>query len=520
MQLTDLSIQVRQRSAWEAIDLGFALVQQYWRTLIIPYTLLVLCIAIPVWLILPESYLWISSLIIWWLKPLYDRLILYILSRQLFNQTTTTAEAFSALPQLIFHTGLWSALSYRRFSFSRSYNLAIWQLEGLRGSALKERQALIYLQGHSNAVWLTIGCVHLEWIILFSLYALILMLDPSGAIWEHIKGLFRGDLDMDTQYWYSLLDFIFLILTILVIEPFYVAAGFMLYINRRTQLEAWDLEIAFRKLGERLTELTQTGRSLLASLMLFLVISTLGLSLAPPIHAQSLSKTETKNEILAPERLPAEQATTQINQVMQLEELSNRRKINTWLPKDKSTQQDDENQLPEDFIQLMASLLKTLLWIGVILALILALIYRHKILALLSPLQKPVQLSTIPEVLFGLDIRPASLPEDIAGTARQLWEAGHAREALSLLYRGALVILTHQEQLAIHASHTEGDILQLAKPITAPERYAYLRTLTQLWQTIAYAHRTPKTSELLPLFEAWSSFQTPRVAQVASEVTS
>ena len=198
MKLTDLSIQVRQRSHWEAIDLGFALVQQHWRALIIPYSLLVVCIAIPVWLILPEAYLWVSSLIIWWLKPLYDRLLLHSLSRQLFNQTTTTAEAFSALPQLMRHTGLWSALSYRRFSFSRSYNLAIWQLEGLSGQALKKRQELIYLQGHSNAVWLTLGCVHLEWIVLFSLYVLILMFDPSGATWEHIKSLFRGDLDMDT----------------------------------------------------------------------------------------------------------------------------------------------------------------------------------------------------------------------------------------------------------------------------------------------------------------------------------
>lgn len=514
MKLTDLSIQVRQRSNWEAIDLGFALVQRHWRSLILPYTLLVILIALPIWLILPESYLWISSLIIWWLKPLYDRLLLYILSRQLFNQPTTTAEAFSALPHLIRNTGLWSALSYRRFSLSRSYNLAIWQLEGLRGKAFKERQALMYLQGHSNAVWLTIGCVHLEWIILFSLYALILMFDPSGATWEHIKGLFRGDLDMDTQYWHSLLDLVFFILTILAIEPFYVAAGFMLYINRRTQLEAWDLEIAFRNLGERLTGLAKTG--LLTSWMLILVTSGAWLSVASPVYAQ----TETKQELLAAERLPAEQAAAKINEVMQLEELNNRRKINTWIPKDKTTQQEDKNQVSEGLIQLVASLFKTLLWIGVILALILALVYRHKILALLSPLRKQTKPSNLPDVLFGLDIRPESLPADIAGTARQLWEAGHAREALSLLYRGALMILTHQEQLAIHASHTEGDILKLAKPTTEPERYAYLHRLTKLWQMIAYAHRTPKTSEVAPLFEGWHAFQAARLASTTAELAS
>jgi hypothetical protein len=30
------------------------------------------------------------------------------------------------------------------------------------------------------------------------------------------------------------------------LEPFYVAAGFCMYLNRRVELEAWDIEQAFR----------------------------------------------------------------------------------------------------------------------------------------------------------------------------------------------------------------------------------------------------------------------------------
>ncbi|HPY42240.1 MAG TPA: hypothetical protein PLM98_17065, partial [Thiolinea sp.] len=73
MKLTDLSIQVRQRSSWEAIDLGFALVQTHWRALMVPYLLLMLLCAIPIWLMLPERYLWAAGLVVWWLKPLFDR---------------------------------------------------------------------------------------------------------------------------------------------------------------------------------------------------------------------------------------------------------------------------------------------------------------------------------------------------------------------------------------------------------------------------------------------------------------
>jgi hypothetical protein len=32
-----------------------------------------------------------------------------------------------------------------------------------------------------------------------------------------------------------------------MLEPFYVAAGFGLYINRRVELEAWDIEQEFRR---------------------------------------------------------------------------------------------------------------------------------------------------------------------------------------------------------------------------------------------------------------------------------
>src|SRR6185312_10963416 len=38
------------------------------------------------------------------------------------------------------------------------------------------------------------------------------------------------------------------------IEPLYVACGFALYLNRRTQLEAWDIDLAFRRLRARLQD--------------------------------------------------------------------------------------------------------------------------------------------------------------------------------------------------------------------------------------------------------------------------
>ena len=34
---------------------------------------------------------------------------------------------------------------------------------------------------------------------------------------------------------------------VLFLEPFYVAAGFGIYLNRRAELEAWDIEQEFRR---------------------------------------------------------------------------------------------------------------------------------------------------------------------------------------------------------------------------------------------------------------------------------
>src|SRR6185295_4622048 len=38
---------------------------------------------------------------------------------------------------------------------------------------------------------------------------------------------------------------------VLLLEPFYVAAGFALYLNRRTLLEGWDIEVALRRIAQR-----------------------------------------------------------------------------------------------------------------------------------------------------------------------------------------------------------------------------------------------------------------------------
>jgi hypothetical protein len=87
----------------------------------------------------------------------------------------------------------------------------------------------------------------------------------------------------------------------------------------------------------------------------------------------------------------------------------------------------------------------------------------------------------------GLDIRPESLPEDIGAAALALLDAGREREALSLLYRGALSRAVHRYGIAILPSATEGEALRAVNATLDPSRAAYFSDLVTLWQRAVYA---------------------------------
>jgi hypothetical protein len=69
----------------------------------------------------------------------------------------------------------------------------------------------------------------------------------------------------------------------------------------------------------------------------------------------------------------------------------------------------------------------------------------------------------------------------------ELLEAGREREALSLLYRGALSRAVHRHGIAIGAAATEGEALRAVNATLDPPRAAYFTDLVALWQRTVYA---------------------------------
>lgn len=247
MQPSELRLAVRPRNPWEAVDLGIRLAQDeaglLWKTWFC-ITLPVFCITLALILATGNYFFW---LLLWWLKPLYDHALLIVLSRRVFGETPTLRNMLRTLAGSWRH-GLFNHLLIRRFSMSRSYLLPVWLLEQLPVRERTPRIALLRNHYTSRARWLFLIMLHLEVLLCLAALSLVFWLAPSGQtglLWE----LFTED---SGNRWIHIAQLGTYFIAMSVVEPFYVAAGFCLYLNRRTELEAWDLELAFRHLRERL----------------------------------------------------------------------------------------------------------------------------------------------------------------------------------------------------------------------------------------------------------------------------
>ena len=141
------------------------------------------------------------------------------------------------------------------------------------------------------------------------------------------------------------------------------------------------------------------------------------------------------------------------------------------------------------FFDFLARSLSVLLWAAGIAGAACAAIWVIRWLRSLPPMVEPEPPAPVGSV-SGLDIRPASLPEDIGGAALALVEGQRTREALSLLYRGALSRAVHRYGAAIGASFTEGEALRAANARLDPSRAAYVADLVSVWQRTVYAGET------------------------------
>jgi hypothetical protein len=235
-----LAIRLRPRTPMEAGDLGVRLCQDAARSVYRCY----LPVAVPIVIVALACYEiadWLATLIVFWSKPWLDRTILFVLSRAAFGQQTTFGDVWRAQREVWWRQFLFT-WTVRRLSFWRSFTQPVYQLEGLSIREAMPRVRQIRKGKTGAAFLMTQAFYSCELALELALVSLLFWFAPSGLA-PDLYELLTGEIPASVAFAFALTYG----MAVLVIEPFYVAAGFAMYLNRRAELEAWDIEQEFRR---------------------------------------------------------------------------------------------------------------------------------------------------------------------------------------------------------------------------------------------------------------------------------
>ena len=508
MQLDQLSVVLRQRNPWEAIDLGFAMVREWWRDAYATWLTVFVPVSVAACWLLPP--LW-AFVLVWWLKPALDRIVLHVVASAVFGSRPHLREALRSFFSYARNGLIRSLLPPFRFSLTRSFDLPVRQLENARGHTARLRSKQLHRRVMNQASWLTVVCVHFEAVVFLSLVGLYDLLVPA-ATQDSFSPLevFQATQNHAREYVVIALY----LAAIALIEPLYVAGGFALYLNRRMALEGWDLEVQLRRIAQRVDHpqgqaLVAAGSVVSAAVGIGLVVLLAMPGLSPAQGTGSSAQNAPAQQVPEAPRLappPRSQAKQQIMEVLkdpQFQQFETRTLIEPLHKPEPEKRRADSSGFAS-FMQFVAEILRGAVWVLLGAVLLYALYW---LLRRLNWIRAPERSQwTPPATLFGLDVRPESLPQDVAAAAAQLARSGNLTAALSLLYRGALVTLLHRDQIELANGDTEVDCLTKTRDRVAAPTYAYLSRLLSIWQTAAYAHRMPPQPDVEQLASEWPAF--------------
>ena len=498
MELEKVTAEIRPRSEWEAVDLGLSLARVHLGTLWKAWLVTVLPICALILAAFWQSPGW-GIFLIWWLKPIWDRVALFPLSRNLFGEEPDTKATIRVVPQqlrenwlmvllgvafavigmLLFRKGggglitlyflsLIGCLFYRS-SIYRSLVLPVHFLEGLRKGRYRARVDLLTRRSSGTGLALTLICILMEVGIFGSIFLFLDLMVPPGASWS-VETVFNEFFEVGPE---ALPDWLLMVVagayvvSMSVTSWFYAGGGFGLYVNSRTWTEGWDIELAFKRLGQRLS----------------LVLLGLGLFLATPeLHAESPQ--EKMEEVLSDEVFDEKSYVR------------------------RSEVEDDREFREGEYTGTastgaFAAVGQLIFWVVAIAAVAgVVWLIVHNMQAFSGGAGLAENERKKVRTLAGMSIAPETLPDDVLAVAQRLWSEGRKREALALLYRGAISSLVTRELVEIEESDTEMDCLRRLK-LKQVNELGYFEKLTQHWMGIAYARRSPEEAEMSELWNGW-----------------
>jgi hypothetical protein len=184
---------------------------------------------------------WLPTLVLFLAKPWLDRTILFVLSRAAFGQTTTPQEVWGA-QRRVWWSQFLLTWTWRRLSPWRSFTQPVYQLEGLPVGKIRRRVAQIRRRKLGAGLLMTGAFATAESCLVITLMSFLIWFAPGDTAPDLSVLLFDEQsvlLESASAIAYAIV--------IAFLEPFYVAAGFAMYLNRRAELEAWDVEQELRR---------------------------------------------------------------------------------------------------------------------------------------------------------------------------------------------------------------------------------------------------------------------------------
>lgn len=493
MNLEGITVEIRPRSPWEAMDIGHILARRWYGklcTLWIAAALPFLGVFLLLSLFLPGSVAKWSLLLFWFFKPLYEPLLILWISRALFGkryslkETWTELRGKNSIKELFY-------FSFLRLNLCRSFAFPVVILEGLQGK--KKRERMRVLQDGFESYVLQSASFLLE--ILFTLSGMSVF---YWLIPENLRWIDFGSFVFTADSWVILVAYC---ISSMLVAPFYVSSGFMMYLSRRVQLEAWDIEIGFKRIRQRiLARKKKTAQIVTVGVMLFSSIS---------LFQQPLSYAN--NEV------DKNDAKYMIKQVLERKEFGQEVSAVHWVPKKKEERKEEPawiqylEHLLKKFGGYIEKLQPVIGKFGKFVLFVIAALLIIIVLAKFSTISRWFGLGLSsgkkrrdpPDVLFGMDLRPESLPDDIGAVCLQLIRDNKKREALGLLYRGTLSVLVNTHYVDIRSSFTENECSTEVIKGRSQEESSFFSTLTSHWIAAAYRHKEIDADECHILIHHW-----------------
>ncbi|WP_214000927.1 hypothetical protein [Arsukibacterium sp.] len=496
MDVKQLIVEPQVRTPWQVFDLAVRCYRLMWLPLFLLWLLLALPLTLLVTLLADPM---LAAAVVWLCKPLLERPLLHYVSRAVFSEKPAIRSCLGALRV----GGWWQLLlsiTWYRLAWRRAFLAPVLLLEQQQGDARSNRtKTLKRLYNDRQGYWL-VFCLHLEFLLALVMLLLVYSFLPAGAVPDWISSI--QIMESNTG------GYIMLVLTLLsysLVAPLFVLGGFLTYINRRIALEAWDLELKFRKIALRLKAATTT----VALLLCF----TLGV-MPQPLSAnanQGASSVATAGQDASDTGATAlyqpeykEQIRQQVEQIYQEQELINY--TSSWVQDDtEHTEVADADWLA--FLAFIGDGLGVLGWLCII-AVSLGLLYwlylnYERLLRPFIAKAPPVE-PTIPLMFADL---PAEINhDDLLAQARYYHQQANARLMLACLLRFALHHIQQHYPVRLSATMTEHECLNAISHSTPAQIGVTTRRLIDSWIVIAWGHQQLSLDSLgaiLAELESW-----------------